>query len=126
LFPLLVSSTNPWGQIGFWLCGQFWTKFHELLRRRNIHLCLGEMFWQKSISFMLFSIAFLFRFCLADLSIEECGIMKSSILPVRADIRFKPMFLLCTWVPLWLVHRCLELQYPLDELCPWWVYSVLS
>lgn len=57
---LLISSFNPWGQIGYrmlfqFLCicwgllcvqvyGQFWRKFYDLLRRSYTLLCLDEMF----------------------------------------------------------------------------------
>ena len=39
-----------WGFICYWVCGQFLKRFHEVLRRMYILLCLGGMFWRCMLS----------------------------------------------------------------------------
>ena len=57
----------------------------------------------------------LFTFCKDDLSIGESGVLKSPTITVEGQsvILAVVLFLLQIWVPLCLVHKCSEFQYPL-------------
>lgn len=69
-----------WRLCYVWVCGQFWKMFNEILRRRYIILCLGDIFCKcvRFICFLIFvrfSIS-VFNFCLDDLSLTEGWILK--------------------------------------------------
>lgn len=66
----------------------------------------------------------LFSFCLSDLSVGESGVLKSATILVWESIcdfyviLSVVAFPLQTWVPLVLMHMCLESQHPFGGFIP--------
>ena len=87
---LFQSSCICWGLFCVWLSGQFWRKFHEVLRRSNSLLFWGETFcrYVKSIWFItsVSSTLCLFSFCFNDLFIGESGVLNSPTINVCPDM----------------------------------------
>ena len=65
-----------------WVCGQFWRKFHEVLRRQIYMHSSGEMFCKHLKSIWLvttelqFALTFMFCLCLNSLSWGRSGIFE--------------------------------------------------
>jgi hypothetical protein len=117
------------------LCDQFYAQFRkmfcEVLRRRYILLCLGEMLYRYMFGpfWIITSVSF---FCLVSVSMT-CPLVRGWYwgLPLLmcgflCVIYALVMFLLQTWVPLHLEHRCSELWCPLGGFFHWRVFSVLN
>ena len=127
---LFQLSCICWDLFCVHIYGQFWRKFSEVLDRRYILLCLGEMFYRYVRSIWFISsvtfIIFLFNFCLDDLSIGESGVLNSpniDVLGSTRDLRFSNFsnFSLMNVDAL-----AFEASVFRIEMSSWWIFPLMS
>lgn len=113
----------------FQVCCQFWGKFPEVLRRRNILLFWDEMSYKYLRSFSCIrsvsSSIFLCSFSLNDLHIGESGVLKSPsvimgrlICDLSSSVSFTDLVVLMFWEEMLRTECCLCI-FPLMSInCP--------
>ena len=113
---LFQFSCIYWDLLCDQVCGQFWVKFHNLQRRRYILLGLCERLckyvWSIWLITAVSSCCFCFVFVWMPCLLVRVGYWSLSLSLCEGQyvIYAVIVFLLWTWVPLCLVHRCLDLQ----------------
>lgn len=106
-----------WGLFCDWEYGQFWKRYHELLKRRYILLCLAEMFYRCLLGpFWIITSALLLFLCSVSVSMTyqfcESSVMEFLTINVwgsTCNLNFIWVSLQ-VWVSLHLGHRCSELR----------------
>lgn len=122
-YPALTHGSQVQGDISIFLypfrfslyhnMWSFWRKIHEMLRRKYTLLCLSEMVCRcllgKFVLWCLLTPVFpcLAFVCMIRLTGER-GVLKSPTITVWRTVH-ESRFLLWLWVPLCLMHKCLEL-----------------
>jgi hypothetical protein len=120
------SSCFGWGLFCDKSYGQFWRRYHEVLRRRCFLLFQGEMLCKYLLN-SCDSQPLLVSLCLCLVSVSmTCSLVKVGCLCLPlllCGIQFEfyalLKFLVWMWLPMHLEHRCSELRLPIGGFFLW-------